>query len=67
VRKYGLARAAELLEIIRQDLLDGSTVNTGTLNEKWAANTGLSKLVWVNGTAVLFDGLTLPMNQPWPP
>ena len=56
-QRYGFARAAELLQIIKQDFLDGSTVNTATLGEKWVANTGLSKLVGVNGNAELFDGL----------
>jgi hypothetical protein len=61
-QKYG-ARAFELLQIIKQDLLDGSTVNTATLSDKWVANTGLSKLVGVNGNAELFDGLAQPMGN----
>jgi len=62
-RKYGLALGAELFQIIKQDLLDGSTVNTATLGEKWVANTGLSKLVGVNGNAELFDGLAEPVGN----
>ncbi len=65
-QKFGQARAAELLQIIKQDLLDGSTVNTATLDEKWVANTGLSKLVTVNGNAELFDGLAQPAGNASP-
>jgi hypothetical protein len=61
--KYGQAGADRMLQIIKQDLKDGSTVNTNTLTEKWVANTGLSKLVLVNGRAQLFDGLALPVDN----
>jgi hypothetical protein len=53
-----------MLQIINQDLKDGSTVNTGTLTEKWVANTGMSKLVRVDGTAELSGGLALPAGNP---
>ena len=61
--RFGLARATLMLEIINQDIKDGSTVNTATLTEKWVANTGLSKLVGVNGNAELFDGQANPMGN----
>ena len=63
--KYGRARAQELLAIIREDRKDGSTVNTGTTATKWAANTGLSKLLRIGEGAQLFQGLT--QGQPTDP
>jgi len=62
-QKFGAAGALRMLEIIKQDLKDGSTVNTGTLTEKWVANTGMSKLVTVNGNAELFEGLAFPVGN----
>jgi hypothetical protein len=53
------------LEIIRNDLKDGSTVNTGTLASKWAENTGFSEIVHVDGYAQISRGLTQPeFNDP---
>ncbi len=57
--EYGRARATELIAVIEADLKDGSTVNTGTVEPKWAANTGMSKLVRIGEYAQIVDGLTL--------
>ena len=63
--RYGRARAGELLAIIEQDQKDGSTVNTGTLATKWAANTGLSKLLWVGEASEISQGSAQPqVNSP---
>jgi hypothetical protein len=58
VKKYGAKLADELLAIIREDTKDGSTVNTGTIGVKWAANTGLSKLVRIGEYGQLSQGLS---------
>ncbi len=57
-KKFGAARAAELFAIIREDEKDGSTVNTGMIGVKWAANTGLSKLVRMGEFGLLSQGLS---------
>jgi filamentous hemagglutinin family protein len=61
-RLYGAARANALLTIIHEDSKDGSTVNTGTVLNKWAANTGLSKIVHVAESARIYDGLSQPYS-----
>ncbi len=61
-RIYGAARAVELANIIQEDNKDGSTVNTGTVSDKWAANTGMSKIVHVGEYAQISEGLAQPYN-----
>jgi hypothetical protein len=56
----GKARANDLINVIREDSKDGSTVNTGTEESKWASNTGLSKIVHIGEYAQVFQGLALP-------
>jgi filamentous hemagglutinin family protein len=63
-QRYGQARAEQMLAIIQQDRKDGSTVNTATLREKWVANTGLSKLVRVDGSVVFDEGLARGLDSP---
>ena len=50
--------------VTKGDIKDGSTVNTGTLGEKWVANTGLSTIVRVGDTAYLFGGRLFPGGTP---
>jgi filamentous hemagglutinin family protein len=57
---FGNAKADDLIKIIREDIKDGSTVNTGTEAAKWASNTGLSKIVHVGEYAQVFQGLAVP-------
>jgi hypothetical protein len=57
--RSGQAKADDLLKIIREDIKDGSTVNTGTQESKWASNTGLSKIVHIGEYAQIFQGLAL--------
>ena len=63
IKKYGAKRAAELLAIIHEDIKDGSTVNTGTLGVKWAANTGFSKLLRIGEYGELSQGLSSPHSS----
>jgi hypothetical protein len=57
---FGNGKADDLIKIIREDIKDGSTVNTGTESAKWASNTGLSKIVHVGEYAQVFQGLATP-------
>jgi hypothetical protein len=54
----------KLPPITKNDVKDGSTVNTGTLGEKWVANTGLSTIIRVGDSGFLFGGRLFPGGTP---
>jgi hypothetical protein len=64
IRSEGEAQALELLDIMREDLKDGTPVNIGTRLDSWASNTGYSKLASPGQTTVIFDGTARPAHYP---
>ncbi len=55
--------AGEFLQIIENDFADGSPVNTGSLLDKWASNSGFSESVRPGELAQLGFGQATPYRQ----
>jgi filamentous hemagglutinin family protein len=60
---YGPTVAGEFLQIIENDFADGSPVNTGSLLDKWASNSGFSESVRPGELAQLGFGQATPYRQ----